>query len=53
MTGQHLTEAVKKHNDLELAFVWNRSVAAMSGKVEEELILHDLKDFAERYSNIQ
>ena len=38
--GQYLVESITKHQDLEVAWVWNRS--SIQGKVQEELILEDL-----------
>ncbi|KAK0047729.1 L-aspartate dehydrogenase [Biomphalaria pfeifferi] len=50
--GQYLFSEIKKRNDLELVFVWNRSAAALIGHVPEELILHDLNDFKNRCADL-
>ena len=47
--GQFLYNAVAESDDLEIAFVWNRSVETLKGKVPEEIILRDLAEFAERW----
>ena len=48
--GQFIADAVVNDEsiaaDYELAFVWNRSAAAMEGKVPAELQMHELGDFA-------
>jgi hypothetical protein len=46
-TGKYLVEKVQEHPDLDLAFVWNRSPAALEG-FQQDQILRDLKDFKER-----
>ncbi len=43
-------EALKGRDDLELAFVWNRTVEALKGEVPQDLILEDLKQVKDRYT---
>lgn len=50
--GQFLYNAVAESDDLEIAFVWNRSVETLKGKVPEEIILRDLAEFAERKADL-
>lgn len=45
--GKFLVEKIQEHPELELAFVWNRSPAALEG-FPKDLVLQDLKDFKER-----
>ena len=47
-TGQYLYNAIFERDGLEVAFLWNRTVDTLKGKVPEEYILTDLADFAER-----
>ena len=42
-------EEILQRNDLELSFVWNRSLEVLRGKVEDQYILENLSSFAERY----
>ncbi|XP_072026436.1 aspartate dehydrogenase domain-containing protein-like [Amphiura filiformis] len=46
--GQYLYNAAFEREDLEVAFVWNRTSETLKGKVPDEYILKDLADFAER-----
>ncbi|GFO16395.1 L-aspartate dehydrogenase [Plakobranchus ocellatus] len=46
--GQYLVDEIQKRSDLELAFVWNRTSEALSGKVPDALVLKDLHDFKDR-----
>ena len=48
--GQYLVESITKHQDLELAWVWNRS--PIHGKVEAEFILEDLVDCAKNHPDV-
>lgn len=49
LLGQFLFEEVKKRNNFEVAFVWNRTAEKMRGVVEDELVLQDLADCASKY----
>ena len=40
--GQYLVENILKQDDLELAWVWNRS--SLAGKIEKEYILDNLTE---------
>ena len=42
--GQYLVENILKHQDLELAWVWNRT--DLKGRVDENYILKDLTECA-------
>ncbi len=42
-----------ERDDLEIAFVWNRTLESLKGKVPDEYILKDLAQFAERYDEIK
>ncbi|ESO93087.1 hypothetical protein LOTGIDRAFT_119936 [Lottia gigantea] len=44
--GHYLTKAIEDNDNLELAFVWNRSTEALEGNVKSDCILKDLNDFA-------
>lgn len=46
--GQFLVEQIQQADDLQLAFVWNRSLEPLRGKVNDEFILDDLSQFATR-----
>ena len=48
--GQYLVESIAKHQDLELAWVWNRS--PIHGKVEEKFILEELADCAKNNPDV-
>ena len=48
--GQYLVESITKHQDLDLAWVWNRS--PIHGKVEEKFILEDLADCAKNSPDV-
>lgn len=48
--GQYLVESINKHQDLELAWVWNRS--PIHGKVEEKFILEELADCAKNNPDV-
>ncbi|EDO41188.1 predicted protein [Nematostella vectensis] len=50
--GKYLYEAISTRDDLEVAFVWNRSKESMEGKIEEQLILTDLSLCAERKADL-
>lgn len=47
--GQYLTQAIRESNELELAFVWNRTmdVLTQEGKIPSNLILRDLRQASE------
>ena len=47
-TGQYLYNEIFERDGFEVAFVWNRTVETLKGKVPEEYILTDLASFAER-----
>ena len=43
--GKFLTKAISNHENLELAFVWNRSKSAFEGSgLDPNLILENLED---------
>ena len=45
--GKFLVDAVAKNDDLELAFVWNRTKAAFEGSgLQKDVILNNLEDCA-------
>ncbi|XP_073258571.1 aspartate dehydrogenase domain-containing protein-like [Porites lutea] len=46
--GQYLVEEILKRDDLELSFVWNRTVSELRGKVDEKYILENLLSFPDR-----
>ncbi|KAL9982167.1 hypothetical protein ACROYT_G010978 [Oculina patagonica] len=46
--GQYLVDEILQRNDLELSFVWNRTLDALKNKVEDPYILENLSSFAER-----
>ena len=48
--GQYLVEEILRRKDLELSFVWNRTLEVLRGKVEDHYILESLSSFAERYT---
>lgn len=50
--GKYLTQAVLTREDLELAFVWNRTLSALQDEVEEKYILDNLNNFAERKADL-
>lgn len=41
-------EEILKRDDLELSFVWNRTVSELRGKVDEKYILENLLSFPDR-----
>ena len=45
LTGQYLVKEIAAREDVELAFVWNRSPAPLEGNVPQSLILQHLDDF--------
>lgn len=47
-TGQYLYEAVKAHDEYEIAFVWNRTIENLKGKIPANFVLEDLGKFASR-----
>lgn len=49
--GKYLVEKIQENPDLDLAFVWNRSPAALEG-FQQDLILQDLKDFSKRNADL-
>ena len=51
--GQYLVEEILKRDDLELSFVWNRTVSELRGKVDEKYILENLPSFPDRCVNIE
>lgn len=46
--GQYLYEAVKAHDEYEIAFVWNRTIENLKGKIPANFVLEDLGKFASR-----
>ena len=48
-TGQYLYQAIQESEDLDVAFVWNRTLSALKEVVPEYHILEDLDAFADRY----
>ena len=48
--GQYLVDSVIKHQDLELAWVWNRS--SLAGKIEDKYILEDLSECGRNNPNV-
>ena len=46
--GKYLVEEIFKRDDVELAFVWNRTSSVLNGNVDQKYILEDLKDFKGR-----
>jgi len=50
--GQYLVSEINKREDVELAFVWNRTQETMRGKVPENFILEDLASFKERNADL-
>ena len=42
--GKFLFEEVKCHPDIEVAFVWNRTLDTVKGSVPDEYLLYDLED---------
>lgn len=50
--GEFLVTKILDDASLELAFVWNRSKEAFTGKVESKYILDDLSNVAERSPDI-
>ena len=46
--GKYLVEEIFKRDDVELAFVWNRTSSVLNGHVDPQYILEDLKDFEGR-----
>ena len=47
-SGKYLVEEINKRQDVELAFVWNRTAEALDGKVPDSEVLKDLGDFKDR-----
>ena len=39
---------ILRRDDLELAFVWNRTISLLDGQVDDKYILKDLHCFKER-----
>ncbi|XP_070572511.1 aspartate dehydrogenase domain-containing protein-like [Ptychodera flava] len=50
--GQYLVKEVQERDDLEIAFVWNRSASALKEKVPDKDILEDLAKFPERNADL-
>ena len=50
--GKYLVEEIFKRDDVELAFVWNRTSSVLNGHVDPQYILEDLKDFKGRLAYI-
>lgn len=46
--GQYLYDAIKEHDDYEIAFVWNRTLENLKGKIPANFVLDDLAQFATR-----
>jgi hypothetical protein len=51
IVGQYLTEAVKNHDGLELAFVWNRSKDILKS-LDPDVVLDDLSDCAKKFPDL-
>ena len=49
--GQYLVEEILKRDDLELSFVWNRTVSELKGNVDEKYVLENLLSFQDRCVN--
>ncbi|TRY69983.1 hypothetical protein TCAL_10023 [Tigriopus californicus] len=47
--GQYLTQAIQESNDLELAFVWNRTMDLLTqeAKIPSDLVMRDLRQASE------
>ena len=51
--GKFLTDAILNHQNLELAFVWNRSKSAFDGSgLDPKLILQNLEDCGEKIADL-
>ncbi|CAG5118994.1 unnamed protein product [Candidula unifasciata] len=50
--GQYLVSEIEKRDDIQLAFVWNRTLDSLKGKVPEEKILKDLNDFKDCHADL-
>ncbi|XP_039632009.1 putative L-aspartate dehydrogenase [Polypterus senegalus] len=53
--GQYLVEKIKQDGDslgLEIAFVWNRSIQKLDGKIPDSLQLKNLEDFEGRKAHL-
>ncbi|XP_054714872.1 aspartate dehydrogenase domain-containing protein-like [Uloborus diversus] len=50
--GRHLVSQIENDRRFELAFVWNRTVSKMEGRVDPEHILLDLDHFASRQPDL-
>ncbi|XP_013416669.1 putative L-aspartate dehydrogenase isoform X2 [Lingula anatina] len=50
--GQYLVDAIQARSDLELAFVWNRTIDVVKGKLDNSYILEDLSQFATRNADL-
>jgi hypothetical protein len=46
-----LVEKIQDDNNFELAFVWNRTIAALEDFKNKDLILEELRDFPQRFYN--
>ncbi|XP_068748464.1 aspartate dehydrogenase domain-containing protein-like [Montipora capricornis] len=46
--GQFLVGEILRRDDLELTFVWNRTISLLEGQVDDKYILKDLHCFKER-----
>ena len=46
--GQYLYQAVTDTEDLDIAFVWNRTSSSLKEKVAKSHVLEDLSKFADR-----
>lgn len=50
--GKYLVEEIFRRDDVELAFVWNRTVSVLEGQVDQKYILKDLKDFRNKQPDL-
>lgn len=50
--GQYLVQQVLANDNLELAFVWNRTASALDGHVDKQYILQELDTFHERGADL-
>uniref|UniRef100_A0A0B7A0X2 Aspartate dehydrogenase domain-containing protein n=1 Tax=Arion vulgaris TaxID=1028688 RepID=A0A0B7A0X2_9EUPU len=50
--GQYLVSEIEQRDDVQVAFVWNRSPESLEGKVQDNLILRDLSAFKECHADL-
>lgn len=49
IAGEFMYKGITESQNLQVAFVWNRSLDKVKGIVPDDLILENLDDFANRY----